>query len=398
MAGLLGAQSPLAGLLAMIPANNAPVMADAADEAMFARNPNGLMATPQRARVNPLRVFDRVLGGQTISQGLDAERARLTAEANAPALAEQKQRLADMVAQLPPEIQLAWAANQEETGKALASNAEAWTLGAGGQRGGLVDGKQAVIASAPTYSTVNDTIYANDRGVSTPTAVAAPGYDDITQRYNAATGRMNAETTAANAGFTLGDNQQRYAPDGTPIAENVGAPKPPTAQQVEAQGALTTLNTEVLPTLQQMRAALQSGDVITGFGAEARLQAARALAAAGNEDARRKVAATEAYRNSSGRLRVGMAKSLGANPSNADILLLEKVTAGDIGQNQDSLLATIDQGLSFANSRVGALGSQIGSQPTQSGGPIRVTSVAQARALPSGTRFIDPNGVERVVP
>lgn len=392
MAGLLG-QSPLAGLLAMVQPN-APVMADAADEAMFARNPNGLMA-PQRARVNPLRVFDRVLGGQTISGGLDAERARLTTEANAPAMAAQQQRLRDMVAQLSPELQIAFATNPEETGKALASNGEGYTLGAGGLRGGI----NGVVASAPTYSTVNDTIYANDRGVSTPTAVAAPGYDDITQRYNADTGRINAETTAANSGFTLGDNQQRYAPDGSPIAENVGAPKPPTAQQAEAQGALTTLNTEVLPTLQQMRQALQSGDVITGFGAEARLQAARALAATGNPEARRKVAATEAYRNSSGRLRVGMAKSLGANPSNADIQLLEKITAGDIGQNQDSLIATIDQGLSFANSRAGSLGSQIGAQaPQQSDGPVRVTSVAQARSLPSGTVFIDPNGVQRVVP
>lgn len=393
MAGLLG-QSPLAGLLAMVQPN-APVMADAADEAMFARAPNGLMA-PQRARVNPLRVFDRVLGGQTISGGLDAERARLSAEANAPAMAEQQQRLRDMVAQLSPELQIAFATNPEETGKALASNGEGYTLGAGGLRGGI----NGVVASAPTYSTVNDEIYANDRGTSTRTATAAPGYDDLTQRYNADTGRMNADTAAANAGFTLSEGQERYTPGASaPIAENAAAPKPPTAQQAEAQGALTTLNTEVLPTLQQMRQALQSGDVITGFGAEARLQAARALAATGNAEARRKVAATEAYRNSSGRLRVGMAKSLGANPSNADIQLLEKITAGDIGQNQDSLIATIDQGLSFANSRVGSLGSQIGSQaPQAGGGPVRVTSVAQARSLPSGTVFIDPNGVQRVVP
>lgn len=394
MAGLLG-QSPLAGLLAMVQQPQ-PVAADDGDMLLanrYAERQAALPAVPQRGAPSAIgNAFRFLVGGQA---GLDADRARRLAEANAPALAEQRQRLADMVAQLPDYLQVAYATNPEEVGKALASNAEGYSLSAGGLRGGL----NGVVASAPTYSTVNDTIYANDRGVSTPTAVAAPGYDDITQRYNADTGRMNAETTAANAGFTLGDNQQRYAPDGTPIAENVGAPKPPTAQQVEAQGALTTLNTEVLPTLQQMRASLQSGDVITGFGAEARLQAARALAATGNEEARRKVAATEAYRNSSGRLRVGMAKSLGSNPSNADILLLEKITAGDIGQNQDSLLATIDQGLSFANSRVGALGSQIGSQPAQGGGaPIRVTSVAQARALPSGTRFIDPNGVERVVP
>ena len=32
------------------------------------------------------------------------------------------------------------------------------------------------------------------------------------------------------------------------------------------------------------------------------------------------------------------------------------------------------------------------------GSAVRVTSVAQARSLPKGTRFIDPNGVERIVP
>lgn len=118
-----------------------------------------------------------------------------------------------------------------------------------------------------------------------------------------------------------------------------------------------------------MRAALQSGDVITGFGAEAKLGAARLAAAAGNQDAQRIVAATEAYRNMSGRLRVGMAKTLGTNPSNADIKLLEQVTGGDIGQNAQSLLSTIDQGLMFANNKSAALNAQLnqagGGQPQQ---------------------------------
>lgn len=265
MAGLLG-QSPLAGLLAMVQPN-APVMADAADEAMFARNPNGLMA-PQRARVNPLRVFDRVLGGQTISGGLDAERARLTAEASAPAMAEQQQRLKDMVAQLPPEIQLAWAANQEETGKALASNAEAWTLGAGGQRGGLVNGQQAVIASAPTYSTVNDTIYANDRGVSTPTAVAAPGYDDQTQRMNAETAREFGTQRTAAPGVQVLDRFGNVVGENTnQTPQQVAAEQKRSDERVKAASSLESINAKVEDTNRAVDTALgQVGGWTAGIG------------------------------------------------------------------------------------------------------------------------------------
>ena len=50
------------------------------------------------------------------------------------------------------------------------------------------------------------------------------------------------------------------------------------------------------------------------------------------------------------------------------------------------------QGAARARHRVPA------SAPGGAPGPVRVSSVAQARALPRGTRFVDPNGVERVVP
>lgn len=36
--------------------------------------------------------------------------------------------------------------------------------------------------------------------------------------------------------------------------------------------------------------------------------------------------------------------------------------------------------------------------PVQGGAPVRVNTPAEAKALPRGTRFIDPNGVERIVP
>jgi hypothetical protein len=46
--------------------------------------PPAAPAPARRERVSGWRVFDRVLGGQTVTEGLDAERARLQAEANAP--------------------------------------------------------------------------------------------------------------------------------------------------------------------------------------------------------------------------------------------------------------------------------------------------------------------------
>lgn len=39
-----------------------------------------------------------------------------------------------------------------------------------------------------------------------------------------------------------------------------------------------------------------------------------------------------------------------------------------------------------------------GSQPAKKAGPVRVASPAEAARLPKGTRFLDPNGVERIVP
>lgn len=204
-------------------------------------------------------------------------------------------------------------------------------------------------------------VLATPQGIQT-LANRGPTYAEQTQR-------MTAERPQLT---TVSPGQQVYGvgPQGqtTQLAQST-QPRPPSAQSLEIQGQIDTNANEVIPTLNQMKAALQSGDVITGFGAEAKLGAARLAAAAGNQDAQRVVAATEAYRNMSGRLRVGMAKTLGTNPSNADIKLLEQVTGGDIGQNAQSLLSTIDQGLMFANNKSAALNAQLnqagGGQPQQ---------------------------------
>jgi len=135
-----------------------------------------------------------------------------------------------------------------------------------------------------------------------------------------------------------------------------------------------------------MRELLQSGDVISGLGAEQRLLAARAAAAIGDQNARRQVAATEEYLNTSGRLRVGMAKSLGANPSNADIALLERVTAGDLNQSVGGLMATINQGEEMASRQRAAAQQQLGS----SGGGSQESQQVAYDA--SGRRYVVRNG------
>lgn len=218
----------------------APVMADAADEAMFARNPNGAggpipAATPfatqpapntaiaqpaapaQRNRVSGWRVLDRVLGGETVSEGLDAERLREQAVADRPAALAQQQRIAAAVGQLPVALQIAYQANPEEVGKALASNFEGYTLGAGGLRGGL----NGVMSSAPTFSTVNDEIRRNDPGTgqSTIAGVAAPAYSDVTGRINAnnpVTVAQNSTLVDPRTGATVAQGLVR--PDLTSVA------------------------------------------------------------------------------------------------------------------------------------------------------------------------------------
>lgn len=187
-------------------------------------------APPQRERVSGWRLLDRVLGGQTITEGLDAERERLTAEALRPQQEAEMARLRALAAQQGgPLAELALAFNPQEAGKAFASNLEGYTLGAGGMRGGI----GGVVASAPTFTTVNDTVFRNDAatGTSTPTATAAPAYSDVTGRINAenpvlAPGAVWVGPDGQPRGHgaprleTLSDGAELYTEAGQPVARN----------------------------------------------------------------------------------------------------------------------------------------------------------------------------------
>jgi len=201
--------------------------------------------------------------------------------------------------------------------------------------------------------------------------------------------RPQAVTTATGADTRL------VGPSGEVIGEFAGRepPRVPQAAQpavLELQGRVDAARRDVLPTTERMRGLLQSGDVINGFGATARLDAARALAGLGNRDAQRQVAATQEYQNLSGQLRVGLAKSLGANPSNADIILLERVTAGDIGQDASALLATIDQADARTNALIEDLSRQVPAQGQAQQAPTQ--AAPQVIYDPQGRPYVVRNG------
>lgn len=168
-------------------------------------------APRQRERVSGWRLLDRVLGGETITEGLDNERTRLQAEAMRPEMEAQQARLRALASGFGPEAELAFALNPTATGEAFASNLEGYTLGAGGLRGGV----RGIAASAPTFTTVNDDIFRNEPGTgrSVQTATASPAYSDITARYNAENPTVGANSRVVNL------------PTGNVVAEGYIAPE-----------------------------------------------------------------------------------------------------------------------------------------------------------------------------
>lgn len=109
-------------------------------------------APARRERVSGWRLLDRVLGGETISEGLDNERARLQAEADAPARAAMLARLGQIAQSMGPAAEAAFALNPEEFGKSLSSQFADVTLAEGSVRNRAGQN----IAAAPVIDRFDD--------------------------------------------------------------------------------------------------------------------------------------------------------------------------------------------------------------------------------------------------
>lgn len=272
MAGLLG-QSPLAGLLAMVQQPQ-PIAADEGDMLLANRYEQRQAALPQIPRRGPPsaigNAFRFLAGGQ---EGLAADRAARLAEANAPALAEQKQRLADMVAQMAPQAQLAYALNPEKFGESLSEQFRPQVIGKGGVQS--VIGENRTV-SAPGFEQRGKTLYREDpiNGVEAVLDIA-PTYAEDTAAQNAATSRMNAETN-------LEYGTQRTASPGVQVLDRFGnvvgentnqTPQQVAAQQkrdderVKAAASLESINAKVEDTGRAVDTALsQVGNWTAGLG------------------------------------------------------------------------------------------------------------------------------------
>lgn len=143
--------------------------------------------------------------------------------------------------------------------------------------------------------------------------------------------------------------------NGGKLPENFGVSESPAEQaaavaDVENQAAVVKEaraavagDEKLSPLLDQMEELLESGDIITGAGADLRLNFDRALALGGNEDAKRRVTATETYQNLTARQVLPLVKQLGSGNgiTDADRKFTQAIVAGDIALNEETMREVI---------------------------------------------------------
>lgn len=174
--------------------------------------------------------------------------------------------------------------------------------------------------------------------------------------YNAArAGTIAAETSAQEGARSGYQTITTTGPRGEPVTMRlsdflqggtVAGPSPvDQARDIDEAKSDVQLETDILDqagNVPRRRAAVAEmrqllPDIISGPLADQRLAAARALALTGNEEARRKVAATEIFRNQGRALVLDIIKTLGANPTDADREYLNQMSGADVNITPEAL-------------------------------------------------------------
>lgn len=189
-------------------------------------------AAPQRERVSGWRVLDRVLGGQTVTGGLDAERARLSAEAMRPQMEARQAQLRALAESMGPAALIAFDTNPEKFGESLAEQYSPQVIAAGGVQSVIGSGNRV---SAPRDMEFGDSLVRTDPLQPAPQTLMqrGPTFGEETARLNAnnpinvapggravdpRTGAVIAE--GAPRVFSAADATQLYTEDGGLMAEN----------------------------------------------------------------------------------------------------------------------------------------------------------------------------------
>lgn|GEM_PF-6076513 len=208
MASSLLAPSAIIGLMGQRRNQNSLLpffqqQADPLDELMAQRAPNGYVETPQgtyysadqvaqpqqpmqapqRERVSGWRVLDRVLGGQTITGGLDAERARLQAQAELPQRNARIQQVLGSITD-PREQALFLGLGGEDWQKNVGQQYAPQVIGAGGIQS--VIGSNRMVG-APSVGEFGDRVRVTDpiTKQTTYSDSRPPSYQEATARINA---------------------------------------------------------------------------------------------------------------------------------------------------------------------------------------------------------------------
>jgi len=147
---------------------------------------------PQRQRVSGLRVLDRVLGGATVTEGLDAERARLEAEAMRPQARQRMEANRIAAAQMGPAALLAFDNNPEAFAESLGMQFRPVTTAAGSQTN-YGPSPFAFRVEQPTFAESGDqTLRRTSAGVAPIYTRTDPSIKEGIDRSVAETGRINA--------------------------------------------------------------------------------------------------------------------------------------------------------------------------------------------------------------
>lgn len=144
-------------------------------------------AMPERRPVSGWRVLDRVLGGQTITEGVDSERERNRIEALRPVLEAQRQQTLSAITD--PRERALFLTSPEDWAKNVGQQYAPQVLAAGA--GQAIGGR--VVAEQPRTVEQGDTFYRVDsRGVTPTYTRTEPSIAERTAQYVAETGRINA--------------------------------------------------------------------------------------------------------------------------------------------------------------------------------------------------------------
>jgi hypothetical protein len=146
---------------------------------------------PQRARVSGWRLLDRVLGGETVSEGLDAERARLQAEAERPQMMARQAEVLSAI-QDPQERALFLGMGSPDWQTNVGMRYRPVTTAAG-SRTTYGPSQGAFSVEQPTFGETGDeTVRRDSMGVRPVYTRTAPSIKEGIDQSVAETGRINA--------------------------------------------------------------------------------------------------------------------------------------------------------------------------------------------------------------